>query len=232
MPQRYELYELSLISSMNTCMRCKRAYMFTSRWCIFPRQPAFKPAPSLGKLTHRLMELGSDNIEAVRNEVAVMINELVKAIDKGEDLLGNLAIQANSLNALFNKALVMATILWEKYPRPQHHKVLAKEETIKATFKLSLPEEPELLTELEGTLDEVVCDTKTGMIWIRDYKTSARDVAYTMTGYQYSFQCRLYRLLAGAYLQDIEEYKNHSPEGFILEILRSQPGTRLLSGPG
>ncbi len=208
-------------SSTGMCMRCRRAYMFKCRWCIFLKQPVFKPAPSQGKLVHRLLHLGPGKVDIVRSEVAAMVNELVKSIDKGEDLLGNLAVQANSLNNLFSKALVMATILWEKYPRPKHHKVLAKEKTVKAVFKLSLPEEPELLIELEGIIDEVIEDTKTGFIWIRDYKSSMRDVAFTMTGYQYSFQCRFYRLLAGAYLQGLEEYKGRSPQGFILEILQT-----------
>ena len=208
-------------SSINMCMRCRRAFMFRDRWCIFPKYGAFKQAASQGSLTHRLIEVGPEGVEAVRNEVEIAVNELVAAIDRGEDLMGNLAAEANNLNAMFQKALVMATILWEKYPRPEHHKVLAKEETVKAIFRLSLPDEPELTTELEGTVDEMVEDTKTGLIYIRDYKTSARDVAFTMTGYQWSFQLRLYRLLAGAYLQGTPRYENRSPQGFILEILQT-----------
>jgi hypothetical protein len=59
----------------------------------------------------------------------------------------------------------------------------------------------------------VVRNTETKQVWIRDYKTSGRDVQYTLAGYLFSLQCRIYRLLAHS--------TGYSPEGFILDILQS-----------
>lgn len=210
-------------SSVNTCLRCKRCYMFRYRWCISPKQQTFLIAPSQGKLLHRLIQLGPEGIQTFRNEVAETINKLVGIIEQGGDLLGDIERQVNSIGDQTNKALVMANILWEKYPRPATHKVLAKELPVKATIRLDEPTRKDLfvITELEGILDELVEDEASKLLWIRDYKTSTRDVAFTLTGYQYSLQCRIYRLLAGAYLQGIEGYANRAPEGFILEVLQT-----------
>lgn len=204
-------------SSIAMCLRCKRCSMFRYRWCIFPKQPLFKKAPSQGTLVHRLLELGPDGVETVRKEVKVHLDELMVRIDQGEDLLGELAKEANSLNEIFHKALVMVYILWEKYPRPEHHKVLAKEEKIE--FGLGLPNNMTLI--LRGTIDEMVLDTQTGLIWIRDFKTSSRNVAFTITGYQYSLQCRIYRLLGSAFLGQMKEFNGRAPEGFILDVLQT-----------
>jgi len=195
--------------------------MFRDRWCIIPKQQPFAVAASQGSLTHRLIEKGPDGIEMVRAQVQEYIQHLLSRIDAGEDLLGYIAQEANELDNQFNKALAMATVLWEKYPRPKHHKILAKEKTIDISFRLGKPEDmPFPIVNLRGRLDEIVLDEKSSLIYIRDYKTTSRDVTYTLTGYHYSLQCRLYRLLAGAFLQDLPDHKNRSPDGFILEILQ------------
>jgi hypothetical protein len=210
-------------SSVDTCLRCKRCYMFRYRWGISPRAKQYMVASDRGKLLHRLMQLGPQGIPMVRSEVNDEVSKLLKIIDSGGDLMGDIARQVDDVENSYNQALVMATILWEKYPRPATHKVLAKEKTVKASIRLNDGSRPDLCieTELEGTLDEVVEDTESKLIWIRDYKTSSRDVMFTLTGYQWSLQCRMYRLLAGAYLQSIPEYVNRAPEGFILEILQT-----------
>ena len=53
-------------SSVNTCLRCRRAFMFRNRWCIFLKSPSFKPAPRQGTLLHRLLHLGPDNTSPIK----------------------------------------------------------------------------------------------------------------------------------------------------------------------
>jgi len=211
-------------SSIGTCLHCKRAYMFRYRWCIFPKQKPFAVAANQGNLLHRLIEAGPDNIEMVRTKVKERIQYLIGHIEAGEDLLGYLAQEVNELDNQFDKALVMATILWEKYPRPEHHEILAKEKSVEMGLRLSRPGDPPLPVDtirLGGRLDEIVLDTKSGLIYIKDYKTSSRDVMFTLAGYHWSLQCRLYRLLAGALLQDPSfAPRGHTPDGFILDILQ------------
>ena len=207
-------------SSIGTCLHCKRAYMFRYRWCIFPGQRPFAEAANQGSIVHRLLQVGPDRIEEVKQAIFERVSVLEDQIEKGEDLLGYFAVEASKLLRQFDKAVAMVTLLWERYPRPDYLKVLAQEKDVTTTFRLGMPDNTSLHIELSGILDEIDIDERTGHIYIRDYKSSGRDIEYTLTGYLYSLQCRIYRLLAGAYLQGIEEYKGRSPEGFILEYLR------------
>ena len=56
-------------SNGSTCLGCKRKYMFQARWCIFPNIQSPKPAAALGRMGHRLLQVGPDGVDQVKKEV-------------------------------------------------------------------------------------------------------------------------------------------------------------------
>lgn len=197
-------------SSVDMCLRCKRCYMFRYRWCIFPKVPEVKPSATLGHIVHRFMELGQEKVQQVRNEVNESINFYAAKVDAGEDLLGDYAKMANALSDSLDKALAMVTLFWERYPLPERFKVLAVEKPVLTQLDLQDGLPPVILA---GRLDRVLVDEETSNLYIRDQKTSGRDTKFTLAGYPFSLQCRVYRILAAI------EY-DKSPVGFIIDLLR------------
>ncbi len=207
-------------SSLSACLGCKRYYMFSDRWCLKSKKK-WARAASQGTITHRLLQLGKQGVEKAKEEVWVQINEALAHVEAGEDLIGDWAMIATTLEQQWYKALCMCKLLWKKYPENPDHITLAREQKVGYNIKLGKPgEEDAIVIALEGTLDHVIFDTKGEKIWIRDYKTSSRPPEFTTTGYQWGLQCRMYRLLAGAFIQDHNEHKGKSVDGFILDVLQ------------
>jgi hypothetical protein len=176
-----------------------------------------------------MLQLGKDRVEEVRKEIWKEIGIAISHVEAGEDLLGEWAIRANELEQQYYKALAICTMLWEAFPQPEHHKTIAREKEVGFRIRLDkapTPESDPLIVEVMGTIDHMIHDEKTDRIFIRDYKSSQRDPMFTTTGYQWSLQCRLYRLLAGAYLQEYLDKEGNKPfsgrhvDGFILDVLQ------------
>lgn len=203
-------------SSVNMCLRCKRCYMFRYRWCITPKVLEFKPAATLGNIIHRLLQLGPDSIPRVRDEISDNVLWHEAKIEAGEDLVGEHQKMIRLLEDHLERAIAVARIFWEKHPPAPNLEVLASEKAVAFTLDLEDKMPPVLIA---GRLDSVLKDTDTGDIYIRDTKTSGRDVAFTITGYSYSLQCRFYRILAASEFEQV-------PKGFILDVLQT-PGIKL-----
>jgi len=207
-------------SSLSACLGCKRYYMLCDRWCLKPKR-RFARAASQGSITHRLLQLGREGKEQVRDEVWKDINIAINHVEAGEDLLGDWAMIATTLEQQWYKALCMCNLLWDSHPENPKHITLAREEKVGFNIKLGQPgEEDAIVVALEGTLDHVIYDTVGEKGWIRDYNTSSRPPEFTTTGYQWSLQCRMYRLLAGAFLQNLNAHKGQGVAGFILDVLQ------------
>ncbi len=191
-------------------LRCEACFMFRYRWNLKHKASKFKSSANLGTLGHRLLELGPSGEAIVRKEVADRIAELITEIEAGGDMFGILADEANQLQGLLEKAIVMVKIVWGRYPVASNVKVLAKEQIIDEV-EIVLPSTGEKV-KIGGILDEVLENTDSGFVFNKDHKLSSRDVMFTLTGYQYGLQCRLYRLLTHHTLRD--------PKGFILNILQ------------
>lgn len=216
-------------SSISTCLGCKRCFMYRDRWCLKPKKKEKAGAANQGHITHRLLQKGPDpdGVSEVWAETSLEIAKALAHVEKGEDLLGEWAMRATLLDQMYGKALAICTILWEKHPQPDTHITLGREEPASFLIRLGEPgDNDSLVTEIAGTLDHIILDTVTDKIYIRDYKSSSRDPLFTTTGYQWSLQCRLYRLLAGAYLQQLIGsdgeflYKGRHIDGFVLDVLQ------------
>ena len=197
-------------SSISDCLHCKRCWMFKNRWGIKPKRRKLKTSAKLGSLAHRLLELGPEGEGQVRKEVSDRLTQIQNDIEATGDLFGNLEYEATHLQELLDKAVVMVHILWNKYPVSDSYTVLEKEK--KVTVKVALPTGREVL--LAGTIDEVLQNNETREIWNKDHKTTGRNIDFTLTGYQFGLQCRLYRILSAYYL-------NTKITGFILNILQT-----------
>ncbi|KKN66012.1 hypothetical protein LCGC14_0476040 [marine sediment metagenome] len=207
-------------SSFGCGMRCKRCYLLKYRWGLRLKTRQYAPAATLGDFYHLLKKEGPSlkGTQKVREIVRKMQDRLVEQIENGEDMTGDLARLAGEITNLYHKALVMAQIFWAAYPPNPRLVTLCKEETIEAVIA-GLP--------AKGILDHVQGDSETGQVWIRDEKSSSLPFEDLYTGYEFSIQCRWYRLLAEAYLKtnlhDFGKFAGNSIVGFILDYMMT-PG--------
>jgi len=183
-------------SSFSCGMKCERCYLYRYRWGLRPKVAQYTPSADLGTIYHWLKKEGADGVEVVRKRVRSIQEKLMERIDAGEDLTGDLARSAGEITNLFNKALVMAQIFWEKYPPNPNLITLCREEAIECEIT-GLP--------AKGRLDHIQMNGNTGVVWIRDEKSSSLSFAELCTGYEFSIQCRWYRLLAEAWLKRKKE---------------------------
>jgi hypothetical protein len=124
-------------------------------------------------------------------------------------MFGELAKQAGAMKGLFTKALVMVSLLWEKHPPPPDENVICRECWIEGEFN----ESSGIRIPLCGILDKLNAGDN-GEVWVEDHKTSGREVDFILTGYQFSLQCRIYRILACM-------QTGREPVGFVLNYLRT-----------
>jgi len=204
-------------SMINCGLRCQRRFLYRYRWGLVPKISPYAPSPRVGKLFHRLLELGPAEVETVRKEVAEEQKVLMERIRKGEDLTGDLTRTAQDLSDLFHKALVMAEIFWHKFKQPDDLETVACELTIKVRHR----DTPKRHI-WKGRLDRLVRNKSTGEYWIRDIKTTAQSLNLVLTGYAWSTACRFYRLITDLWLKENEEsYKKGKLRGIILDICRT-----------
>jgi len=203
--------------AIQTFMRCPRCFLYKYRWRLRPKHEPLAVAASLGKIFHRLMELGPEGEEQVRQEVNRQVMEMEKEIERGGDLLGDIEKSIKALKMNLHKALVMVHLFWEKYPESTKRKVVAREEKVITSVSLhGLMDVP-----IQGILDEVFESEHTGDLWVRDYKTTSRPVEHALMGYKFSLQCRMYRLLVASRF-------GRAPAGFCLDYVRT-PSIRFCS---
>lgn len=207
-------------SSMMCGKGCERCWFYRYRCGLVRKREPFKVAARLGSLYHWLLQVGPRGERLVRNAVAERQMKLMEQIEAGEDLTGELAKTANGMTEVFNKALAMARIFWAKYPVPDFIETIGTEQKIEKEVEVG-----DFTLPIEGTVDKIVRNTKTGNIWIRDAKTTSRDVQYMLVGYEFSVQCRFYRWLTDEWLRD-NDVGSDKLAGFLLDV-SSVPGIKL-----
>ena len=193
-------------SGILTALGCERKFLFANKWRLYRRARQYSASASFGKLVHRLLQVGEARCEEVHQEVIKQHGALLEQIKKGEDLLGDIAREANDLNANYTKALAVAKIFWEKYPPAEHMETVCREERIEGDWAG---------TPVVGFMDWVVRDKRDGSVWIRDTKTTGKPFAATLTGFQWSVPCRFYRVLA------MSREWGKDMKGFILDMVKT-----------
>ena len=219
-------------SSINTAHSCERCWFFKEGWGVELRGVQVKEGASLGRIYHKFQHLGPGHKQEVMAWVRKIQTDLMARVDKGEDIDGQMLRQANLLTTLYCKAEAMAHIFWERYPTPSYLKTIGTE--IKHT--MTIQSGPLKGMVLEGTIDKLVQDTRNGDIWIRDHKTTGmKTLDVIFTGFPWSTQARIYRILAIDYLikhppkflqkPHINPFKS-AVVGFILDGI-TKPGIKL-----
>jgi hypothetical protein len=206
-------------SCITCALSCERKWYYRFRLGIALRGVEIKESADLGKIFHKFMEVGPERKDEVLKWVRQRQTDLMKRVDAGEDLDGSIIRLANMLTDLYNKAEVMATLFWKKYPQPDYLETIGTEIKISVQSNYGIP--------IEGTVDKLLRDTKTGNYWIRDYKSTGRSLARIFGGLPWSIQARIYRLLGLGVLDSMGLWKDNSQlKGFILDgILK--PGIKL-----
>jgi len=193
-------------SGILTALGCERKFLFANKWRLYRKARQYSAAASFGKLLHRLLQLGELRCEEVHQEVIKQHAGLLEQIKKGEDLLGDIAREANDLNSNYTKALAVAKIFWEKYPPAEHMETVCREEKIEGLIN-GVP--------IIGFMDWVVRDKRDGSVWIRDTKTTSRKFESILTGFQWSVPCRFYRVLS------LNREWGKDVKGFILDMVKT-----------
>lgn len=206
-------------STITCALGCERRWWYRYRMGIALRGEQRKESADLGTIYHRLQHLGPGSEQQVKAEIVKQQHELMDRVSRGEDLDGEITRKATVLTELYNKAVVMAQIFWERYPHPSYFKVIGTE--IKHSMEWN-----GLI--LEGTIDKLLVDKTNIHIWIRDHKSTGRSLEVLFGGVAWGLQGRLYRILAGDYIEKLEpvSYDRSRIRGFILDgILK--PGIKL-----
>ena len=195
-------------SSIVDGLRCEKLYFFRSRWAIRPKVKPYSQATKVGNLVHSLMKAGREGIEKVHQRVIKDHTKLVERIRAGEDLSGDLARAANDLNHLYQKALAIVTIFWEKFPAKEYMTTICREERKEGFL-------PSSTTHAVWIADWIVRDERDGSVWIRDTKTTGEDFDSILTGFLYCVQCRFYRIMAA------QEECGDKLKGFIVDMIQT-----------
>lgn len=192
---------------------CARKWMFKYRWGLFPKMKPYSSAASLGKLVHRLAEVGEENVLQVREEVVEMQKNLMVQVENGDDLDGSLVRKANQLTELYSKALCVMKLFWEAHPPTEKLVDIGRELWVESIIRVSGTELP-----IRGRMDRLHLN-EAGDVFVRDIKTTGQaPLSMLLTGYQFSLQCRFYRLLAQAYVKQ-QGIKNSRKIGFIIDAM-------------
>ncbi len=222
-------------SSVGTCLHCKRCFMFRSRWLLYPKNPGPRVAANLGRMVHWLLAEGPDSPpELVKNTHELQIIPLEKLITEDQDPFGEAASAIRIIHASVDKAIAVASMIWDNFPPSEDEEVIACEQHVRSGFSVPTSQ-GSVEMELEGTLDKITRSKSSGRAWCRDFKSTSRDPNTILTGYSYSLQCRMYRLLAESFLYAAADKENPealSPDanprvyGFVLDILQ-MPGIKM-----
>ena len=208
-------------SSINVCQKCKRKFLYKYRWSLYPKKVAVSPAANAGKMVHWLLEHGPDSVSEFETNLQEKAQEMETMIDQGLDPFGEIADRIKQLRDQANKAKVICQITWDRFGENPDEEVLCKEREISTGIILTDASGDLHEILLEGVIDKLIRSRKSGRIWARDFKTSSRDPLFTLTGYQFSTQCRLYRLLAEAFL--FGEAVSKDPEYISREQIGDNP---------
>ena len=197
-------------SDLGMMARCMRAAMFRYKLGLRPKTEK-GGAAGLGKMFHKVVQYGPGGIKESKIWAQQQQASLWKLVEAGEDVDGSIAATVKAMTDHYNKALAVAQMYWEKYPDPEYLETLATEVYVEGPVIVA-----GVQIMIGGTIDKLVRDKRDGRLWVRDWKTSSRDINYMMTGYQWSVQCRMYRLLAWLWATQ-NEVEKPEPLGFILD---------------
>lgn len=226
--QPNQTYQPPIHQSSAACwLRCQRCFLFRYRWGLVPKQPPVARAAGRGRLTHRLLELGPSRMAEFQADIQQQIHQLEQRIEQEGDPLGLLETAIRQLTQDSAMACSVCSVFWETFPafNPDNDssplRSIVREQSISAVISPDSFPPPASQAmpaiAIAGRLDQICQSADSGNIWLMDYKTTSQDPQTILTGYQFSLQCRIYRLLADAYCQR-EELP--SPKGFILNIIR------------
>ena len=201
-------------SDIGMMLRCRRAMLYRYKLGLRPKSDLRAGAAGLGQMFHKIVQYGPGGIEFAKKWVQDQQKILWELVEKGEDVDGSIAGAVKAMTDHYNKAMAIAQLYWERYPDPEYLETLATEVHVEGDVEICGNK-----VTVAGTIDKVVRDKRDGRLWVRDWKTSSRDMNYIMTGYQWSIQCRMYRLLAWLWAKQ-NEIENPEPLGFIVDGVR------------
>lgn len=211
-------------SKMKCAMSCKRKWFCKYALGLELKTRQVSESADLGKIYHKYQQFGPGKEVEVRAWVRKQQMEIQSQIDRGEDLDGSLSRLVTSLSVATKKSEAMAQIFWESYPQPSYFKTLATELKIETPISFIGLCGNLIYINVEGTIDKLLQIEDSGDIWIRDHKSTGRNLLFLFDGLPWSIQGRLYRILADYYCES--NNISGTIKGFILDgILK--PGIKL-----
>lgn len=210
-------------SCTKCALGCERKWFFKYRWGLGLKGVEIKESAELGKVYHKYQEFGPGQEQRVKNWIRERQQCLAIKIDKGEDIDGAMSRLITALTVASDKAEAMARLFWEKYPAPSYLKTIGTEIKHRAEVTINIGGKP-ITIPLEGTIDKLILDERSGDVWERDHKSTGRSIHLLFEGFPWSVQARIYRILGIDYL--MQKGIKGNVKGFILDGI-AKPGIKL-----
>lgn len=210
------------ISSSLLAMRdyCPRKAFYIHRMKLIPRRVPIAHALKLGEFFHALMGeyygIGtnapgsSDHLFAVEQQVATTLYKPTESLlleQSMKDTTGRYDGDCEKMRRAWEVARCLFRIFVQKYPFEfDKYEVLSVEQPVRLPL-VDLYEEAPKQSELCGTADLIVAKKDDNRAWLVDHKTCSGNPQYQIIGRMWSYQTRIYRILAERY----------TPPGFTVQ---------------
>ena len=182
-------------TQIREALGCERYYLLRYRWGLRAKTKAYTPSADVGKLYHRIQQVG--DLTQVAQEVRDQQEALKKQVEAGADLTGDLARSIQGLTDAFNKARMMVELWRQRFPEQEGIEVIAREQVITVPTGYGF--------DLRAQCDTLLGDRRTPgryATWVQDWKTSSLTFEDVLTGYEWGLQRRCYRLAADTWLKE------------------------------
>lgn len=191
--------------------KCARHVLYRDKWGL-TRPGARVSALDIGRYFHEVVALKTQGFtsEKMFATVRKRFNTEIAQLSALADQMGTLPNgsqlerEIEDRAADFHKALAMGVIFCQKFP-PDLNKYEVVGSEIPVVVKIVPPTKrkggstfPAFASPIKGTLDLVLRDRKTGVLWIRDYKTTSKPPLQIADALGWDLQPVVYRLLAMA----------------------------------
>lgn len=202
--------------------KCKRYYALRHRFGLVPKGVPEARAPRLGRFYHSFAQdyyLGKD-VAYTEARLHSDVEDLVAALEDAEAATGIMEGAINSTTVReqcqrdIQLAKAMLMVFASTYPLDVDAvEVLAVEASLTARIK-------DVAVPLEGTVDLMIRDKKSGEVWLVDHKTTSRNPLQRASTFSFEIQPAIYKILGETHLKSVG-IPPRCLVGFIHNVLRT-----------
>lgn len=203
-------------SRIESYRTCPRRFMYVHRYKIRPKGAPRSKALDVGRFFHVLLagHYSGDPVEVGVKACGAMIGDINEQAERDASAGFGVDLDAIARDCETNLALAraMAGVFIARYPRVEHMRTISVERRIRVQqYGITRA------AWIEGTLDRIVEDTRSGELWIFDPKTCSEAPLERASTCSFELQPKIYRLLARSV------FKNRAVVGVVHPIIQKPP---------